>query len=269
MDNRLKKLISVAIIITGLAFWTCHYDKEPQAIYVGISKYMDNEHYESYKSWLQDIDSTIKLVDLYHIPLDSALLLLEKCSGLLLSGGADVHPAYYGQPQDTFLCEIDHYRDTLEMAIIAHANKLNLPVFGICRGLQVLNVYYGGTLYPDIPERMDTSVMHRAEDRSFDLTHNVTIVKNTMLHKLTNIDKHEVNSNHHQGIDKLAKNLKATAFSDDGLIEAIELKDPGSAPFLMAVQWHPERLEKGHIMSEPLANKFVKAIHAFIKSKEQ
>lgn len=266
MKKPLIRLTAVIIIITGLAFWTCQPEKD-KSVYVAVSKYLDTEQYSSYKAWLQDIDSNIVLVDMYHLPLDSALRLLERCSGLLMSGGADVHPAYYQQPEDTVLCEIDYYRDTVEMAILARASELGMPVFGICRGLQVINVFMGGSLYPDIPERFSTTVNHRAEDRTFDLMHPVTVMPESRLGKLTGVSTYDVNSSHHQGIDRLATGLFASAHSPDTLIEAIERTNPHELPFMMAVQWHPERLGHDHPLSGPLAKEFVAAIREFHKLK--
>lgn len=267
MKKPIFKLLTIIVVITGLAFWTCQPEKD-KSIYVAVSKYLDTEQYSTYKSWLQNIDSNIVLVDMYHLPLDSALMLLDKCSGLLMSGGADVHPAYYGQPEDTVLCEIDHYRDTVEMAILGRAAELKMPVFGICRGLQVINVFMGGSLYPDIPERFSTSVKHRSEDRSFDLMHPVTIVSTSKLHKITGVANHDVNSSHHQGIDRLAPGLYATAHSPDTLIEAFERTNPEQMPFLMAVQWHPERLGHDHPLSGPLAKEFVNAVKEYHKLRK-
>lgn len=268
MDKRLIRFITVIIVITGLALWTCQPEKDT-AIYVAASKYKDTATYSYYKTWLQGIDSNIALVDLYHIPLDSALRMLENCSGLLLTGGADVHPGYYNQQEDTVLCQVDPYRDTLEMAVIARAMEMKLPVFGICRGLQVLNVFMGGSLCPDIPERFSQTIVHRAEDGSFDARHEVTLVDNTQIRTITGKQTHEVNSTHHQGIHQLAPGLKAAAFSPDTLIEAIERDHPAREPFLMAVQWHPERLGLKHPLSGPLARYFVDAIHHFHKQKRK
>jgi putative glutamine amidotransferase len=268
MKKPLFRLIAVIIIITGLAFWTCQTAKD-KTIYIAVSKYKDTANYLFYKAWLQGVDSNIVLVDLYHIPLDSALRMLEKCSGLLMSGGADVHPGYYGQPEDTVLCEIDFYRDTLEMAILEKANRLNMPVFGVCRGLQVLNVFYGGSLYPDIPERFDTSVVHRTSDRSFDAMHPVSPVEGSWLKALTGVSSGEVNSMHHQGIHRLALPLKASAYSPDSLIEAIERIETDMAPFLMAVQWHPERLGLDHPLSGPLANRFIQAAKEYQQKQKK
>jgi putative glutamine amidotransferase len=259
------RLISVIIILAGLALWTCQSDRNT-SVYVAVSKYRDTATWENYKNWLQQMNPDFVLVDMYHLPLDSALMMLERCSGLLMSGGADVHPAFYGQAADTILCEIDYYRDTVEMAILQRAGELGMPVFGICRGLQILNVFYGGSLYPDIPERFSRSVNHRSADRSFDLMHPLTVVPKSELHQLTGITDTEVNSSHHQGIDRLAPGLIATAHSPDTLIEAIERANPDGHPFMMAVQWHPERLPKDHPMSYPLAKRFTEEIMTYHRS---
>ncbi|HRZ48371.1 MAG TPA: gamma-glutamyl-gamma-aminobutyrate hydrolase family protein, partial [Bacteroidales bacterium] len=184
MDKRLVRLITVVLVITGLAFWTCQSEKDT-SIYVAIAKYRDTENYAAYKAWLQGVDSNIVLVDMYHIPMDSALIMLEKCSGLLMNGGADVHPGYYDQFEDTVVCEIDGYRDTLEMALLKRARELKMPVFGICRGLQVINVFHGGSLYPDIPTRFDTTVTHRNAERDYENFHPVTLAEGSAIRLLT------------------------------------------------------------------------------------
>jgi putative glutamine amidotransferase len=268
MDKRLIRLISVIIIITGLAFWTCQSERSPR-IYIAVSKYNDTAQFNAYKTWLHGVDSTIVLVDMYHLPYDSAMIRLEQCSGLLMSGGADIHPGYYAQAEDTILCEIDPYRDTIEMAILKKAAALKMPVFGICRGLQVINVFMGGSLYPDIPERLGTSVTHRNEARDYDCYHTVSIEPGSMLHTLVKLTTHEVNSVHHQGIHRLGTGLKVTAFSADSLPEAIEPVDQSQVPFMMAVQWHPERLGLQHPMSGPLAHKFVEEVKKYRKQQEK
>ncbi len=268
MDKRLARLITVIFIITGLAFWTCQSEKDNN-IYVAIAKYKDTENYAAYKDWLKGIDSNIVLVDMYHLPMDSAMLLLEKCSGLLMNGGADVHPGYYDQPEDTFICEIDGYRDTLEMALLKRAKELKMPVFGICRGLQVINVFHGGSLYPDIPTRLSTTVQHRNEERSYDNYHPMRLAEGSLVKSLTGIDTFTVNSVHHQGIEVLGPGLKATGWSPDTLVEVIELDDTTGFPFLMAVQWHPERLGLTHPLSGPMAKKFVAEVSAFHISRKK
>jgi putative glutamine amidotransferase len=155
------------------------------------------------------------------------------------------------------------------MAILEKANRLNMPVFGVCRGLQVLNVFYGGSLYPDIPERFDTSVVHRTSDRSFDAMHPVSPVEGSWLKALTGVSSGEVNSMHHQGIHRLALPLKASAYSPDSLIEAIERIETDMAPFLMAVQWHPERLGLDHPLSGPLANRFIQAAKEYQQKQKK
>jgi putative glutamine amidotransferase len=268
MRRSLFRLTTVVVILVGLAFWTCQSERDTH-IYVAVSKYKDTLRYTAYQDWLQRVDPRIVLVDMYHLPLDSAMQLLANCSGLLMSGGADIHPAYYNQPEDTVLCEIDPYRDTVEMAVLQRATEMGLPIFGICRGLQVINVFYGGSLYPDIPERFSKEVSHRAEEGAPELTHPVSLVANTLISSLSGANISEVNTFHHQGIDRLADNLRATAHSPDKLIEAIEYSQPQGHPFMMAVQWHPERMAADHPLSAPLAEEFVKAIQACYKTQKK
>ncbi len=182
---------------------------------------------------------------------------MHHCSGLLISGGPDVYPGRYGQEADTVLCDgIDLYRDTLEYALIARALEMEIPILGICRGLQIFNVYHGGSLYPDLPTVFDTAVAHRCAD-VYQCEHNIRVTKGTGLYRTTGLLSGRVNSNHHQGIHRLGEGLKATARSDEGLIEAIQYEDSGNRPFFMGVQWHPERMDLQSPFSMPVAMYFI------------
>jgi putative glutamine amidotransferase len=120
---------------------------------IAISRGSSSESYLAYGAWLKNIDREVRWVDMSVYPVDSALAILDKCSGLLLSGGDDVYPGRYGRESDTSRCDKpDHERDALEFALIRKAEELGLPVLGICRGLQILNVVYGGSLIIDIPQ---------------------------------------------------------------------------------------------------------------------
>lgn len=271
MQKIVSRILLIVIIITGLAVWCCKDHKSGDGqdkIIIGISKYIDNDHYTRYAQWLQAVDSNIILIDLYHIPIDSALLRLEECSALLLSGGADVHPGFYNRDEDTALCSIDFYRDTLEMALIGKALEADMPILGICRGLQILNVYFGGSLYADIPSQYSDSLIHRNDDKDFDASHPVSVSDRSWLFHLNGgISSDTVNSSHHQGIRELGEGLFNAAWADDGLIEAIHRIDTAGSPFLMAVQWHPERMRNGHSFSAPLAKRFVKAAKQYQTDK--
>lgn len=161
---------------------------------------------------------------------------LNRCDGLLIPGGEDVNPKFYSQ-ENLYSFPIDESIEHLDLDAIEIMDKLNKPIFGICRGLQILNVAFGGTLIQDINQQKPNSHDHTySHINQKPLNgHNVTVLPNT---KLINFLKStiEVNSYHHQCIDKLATIFKISALSDDGVIEAIE------SEHIIAVQWHPERM---------------------------
>jgi putative glutamine amidotransferase len=240
-------------------FSSCTNKIEPEPIVIAISKALPVEYYGNYAKWLTTADSGIIWIDMYHIPLDSALLLLDGCSGLLISGGPDVYPGRYEQGIDTIKCgPIDYKRDTLEWSLIVKAKELKMPILGICRGLQIFNIYHGGSLYPDLPSDFDTTVVHRCKD-TYDCNHSIKVTKNTGLHSMAGEHFGTVNSNHHQGIHRLGDGLVAIARTDDGLIESIEYKDRENMPFFLGVQWHPERMDVQNPFSTPIALSFLQA----------
>jgi putative glutamine amidotransferase len=156
-----------------------------------------------------------------------------------------VAPAYYGAPRDERCQEPDPDRDLFEIALARAALARRLPLLGICRGLQLLNVAAGGTLYQDLSCRPGTAGYHAAataERRS--LIHTVRILPGTRLHAVMGVSESRVTSTHHQFVKDLAPGFRASAESvEDGIVEAIEAPDH---PFLLAVQWHPERMFRDH-----------------------
>jgi putative glutamine amidotransferase len=241
---------------------SCNKDEDISSVLIAISKGKPDKYYGAYTEWLKSADSTVNVVDLYHLPLDSAMAMLDKCSGLLLTGGPDIHPGFYGRPQDTALCNdgIDGRRDSLELMIIGRALESDIPVLGICRGLQVLNVALGGTLYADIPSSVQSDIKHRCVDKN-DCFHDITVIEGSKLYQISQQLHGKVNSNHHQGISSIADNLKAIAMTADGIIEAIQWEYPDNKAFLLAVQWHPERMEYSDPCSLPIALSFIQAAY--------
>ncbi|MBF0442864.1 MAG: gamma-glutamyl-gamma-aminobutyrate hydrolase family protein [Oligoflexales bacterium] len=169
---------------------------------------------------------------------------LDRVDGVLVSGGFDVDPLRYGQEPSRELGFIYPARDEFDLMAIKAALELGKPVFGICRGLQIINVAFGGTLSQDV-SLMDTGELRikhfQATKSSADTGHTISIASGSRLSKIFPYET-VVNSFHHQCIDKLAEGFSATARAKDGIIEAIEKKD-GS--FVMAVQWHPEMMISG------------------------
>ena len=229
------------VILIGLN--NCTHDAEsPIQVRIALSKAYPADSYATYYNWISSLDSTAISIDLYNMPLDSALKIFRECSGLVLTGGTDINPDLYEDSINVSRCTmLDGHRDTLELMLIDSVMAWNMPVLGICRGHQMLNVAFGGSLIIDIPTDYDTTVSHRCENTS-NCFHSVNIEAGSMLNEISGILSGNVNSNHHQGIKRLSSQLKVVAFAADSLPEAVEWADPTGKPFLIGVQWHPERL---------------------------
>jgi len=252
----IKHCISVGLVIILLSLSACQDVIPPPRI--AISKVSDN-----YINWLKRADSTVQYVNLYTLPFDSALNVLETCDGLLLTGGEDVFPGIYGSEEDTARCgTINFYRDTLEINLVYIALEMKMPIFGVCRGEQLLNVVFGGELFIDIPQDFDSAILHRCDDY-LTCFHMVYVEQNSFLHTLCNCDSALVTTNHHQAVSMLGPDLAANAYAPDGLKEGVELADREGQPFILAVQWHPERMEAENPLSGPLAEAFLMSCKIF------
>jgi putative glutamine amidotransferase len=196
---------------------------------------------EDYKQSILHVGGEVRLVDA-SMSVDEALAGVQ---GLLLTGGDDVAPSRYGESAHAAVVEAEPGRDEFEIGLIAGARARGLPIFAICRGIQVLNVAGGGTLEQDIPSHVHGALPHSLPappHESYELAHEVWLDKDTLLtrlmrERLSDADSCEVNSRHHQAVKDLAAGLRVSATAPDGVIEAIE--DP-EAPFCLGVQWHPE-----------------------------
>ncbi len=162
---------------------------------------------------------------------------LEKIDGVVLSGGADVCPESYGKNNFDARWPGDKIRDEYEISLIQNADKSGKPIFGVCRGLQVLNVAFGGTLFQDIITEKPNSFTHRDWNIYEQNHHEVKLEKNSWIEVLYKKPNLRVNSIHHQGVQQLAPCFRPVATSPDGIVEAIEEK---SGKPIRAVQWHPE-----------------------------
>jgi putative glutamine amidotransferase len=179
--------------------------------------------------------------------------------GLILSGGPDVNPRRFGEEPLAGLGEVDEALDRMELMAVRLAIDKNLPVLGICRGIQVLNVALGGTLYQDIASQMPESLCHTPKADKAVNTHSVRIEPGNQLHKLVGQREIWVNGKHHQAVKDLASGLVATAHAKDGVVEAVEL--PGKR-FVLGLQWHPEGTWREDLYSQKLFAAFVKAAKA-------
>jgi len=185
--------------------------------------------------------------------------IYEVLDGILLPGGLDIHPKYFGQDPHPALDPVDVGLDVAETTMLPWALEDDMPVLGICRGEQVLNVVMGGTLIQDIYTEYPTTIDHREsfkrKIRDY-LAHDIAVDPNSRLRGFVDADRVWVNTSHHQSVDRVAPGLVATAWSPDGIIEAVE--SPNHF-FVMAVQCHPEELWRKHQWARNLFGAFVRA----------
>jgi putative glutamine amidotransferase len=248
----MRNIKSYVYFLSGaLMLFSCIAGKK-EPLRIALSSATNN-----YVNWIQRADSSVVTIDFDKMPVDSALRLLESCNGLLLTGGEDVVPSYYGKVADSGRCETNPARDSLEFELIRKAMELKMPILGICRGQQILNVVLGGTLVIDIPSDRPSAILHRCDDYT-KCFHHVMVDKSSNLYTICTTDTGWVTTNHHQAVEKIAPGLKAVAWSSDGIIEAIEYSYPGNKPFMQAVQWHPERMAEDNPLSRPLIKAFLK-----------
>jgi putative glutamine amidotransferase len=174
-------------------------------------------------------------------PLDDGAIapLVDRLAGVCLSGGPDLDPAAYGAQPDPHLGPVEPSLDAFEVAVARRADALGIPVLGICRGCQALNIARGGTLHQHLPDVTDGSIHHRQTASGRETTHTVEITAGTRLAEIVGPGELDVNSFHHQAVDRIGRGLRVAACAPDGVIEAIE--DDGPALYL-GVQWHVETL---------------------------
>lgn len=217
------------------------------------------EKLQKYSQWLVSGDSSVNIIVLSY--LRDNISELSSCEGLVLTGGNDVDPSLYGgNVRHPKLGLLDYKRDDFERKVLDKALDRSLPILGICRGLQIANVHFGGTLIPDIIEQGHPS--HESTNGT-ELRHQVTLTETGLLSKIVGTKSGEINSCHHQAADKPGKNLRSTGFSNDGIIEALEFNEGGYPAFFHLVQWHPERMKDS-------SNPFCKNIlDSFITSTKQ
>src|ERR1700722_19343982 len=175
------------------------------------------------------------------VPHDTETLqnIFDRLDGVFITGGVDVDPSHYGESKLPLCGDTDPDRDAVEMALLRHALNRNLPILAVCRGIQILNVTCGGTLYQDVRSQVPTALKHdhfptaEKPSRKF-LAHEISVRPRSRLGGILGDEVVPVNSMHHQAIKDLAPNLAPTAYATDGIIEAVESVDGG---YLIAVQW--------------------------------
>ena len=196
---------------------------------------------------------------------------VRRCDGVLMTGGDDIDPKLYARDLPGKLAKtvgpLDPERDGWEQEVIGEVLAQRKPLFGICRGHQMLNVALGGTLVVDIATQLPNPLNHQRMDRKNQPVHDVKVLPDTLLARLAGRRRFAVNSTHHQAIGELAPPLRAVAQSPDGVIEAVELKNGRRGPFLLGVQFHPERLIDRSAVFRQLFSGFVEACASWREKK--
>ena len=192
---------------------------------------------------------------------------VSRCDGVLLTGGEDVEPRLYAKglpPRVRHTVKVTPdggARDLRELILIDEVFRQHKPLLAICRGHQMLNVALGGTLVVDIAHQMPGAINHCRMDRRFQVVHEARLTRGSLLAKITGKQKLGVNSTHHQAIARVAAPFQVAAVSNDGIVEALELKPSvaGALPFLLSVQFHPERLVAKHAEHQAIFRGFTRA----------
>lgn len=188
---------------------------------------------------------------------------LSKLDGLLLTGGGDVCPAMYGEKRGPGLKGMDPQRDACETAALREARKRGLPVLGICRGIQIMAVAFGGTLYRDLPGEKEAFSGHWQQAPRARHSHHVRVTRGSRLFRILEDAFVPVNSHHHQAVKTVPPGFTVSASAEDGLVEALE--DPVH-PFFLAVQWHPEGTFDGDAPSRKIFEAFIHAARRALSS---
>ena len=208
---------------------------------------------ENYVDWIAD-DNTV-ILDAYRISNTDSILALA--DGIIITGGEDINPLLYNDTSNLKVCgDIDHRRDTLEKKLFDYAFENKTPLIGVCRGMQMINVASGGSLFGDIPSEIGTEVIHR---NNGEVMHEIALTESCPLIFPEGQDTFMVNSWHHQGLKNIPDGINVVARSFDGLPEAIYI-DERLHPFMIAVQFHPERLGSDNGIHKRMRQSFLNAI---------
>lgn len=224
--------------------------------------------HENYPVWIQGDDANIEIVELHwdKHSMEEVWDEVEDCDGIVLSGGVDVHPDFYENNRLEYPNgpksqeEFNKERDEFEMHVFETALNFDKPILAICRGLQLVNVALGGDLIQDLEEKGKQD--HRRHE--VDGEHEVKINSGTLLQQVAGGTTGRVNSAHHQGLGRIAEELVVNSTSPDGVVEGAEWKFKEEKPFLLAVQWHPERIadKETNPLSKNVRSEFLKAVRA-------
>jgi putative glutamine amidotransferase len=281
----MKKIPFGLLFFALIAFLFSFTPGKEKQLKVALSKASPN-----YINWILKGDPAIIVVDLGNLKPAEAIRELQECEGLVLTGGGDIDPSLYGNADKEKYCkDIDPGRDSLENALTGEALARKIPILGICRGEQMLNVFFGGSLIRDIPlekklkdgatdemilaiaestvadhfaekklpvTKEPAAVIHQCDDY-LHCYHSVRLDSASLLYSIMGIDTGFVTTNHHQAAKMLGKGLRKNAQSADGIVEGIEWTDARGKSFMIGVQWHPERMDTSNAFSGKLLQRFI------------
>ncbi len=260
--NLLCKYYSLLLVLFLTGFTAM--SQNINTIKIAFSKIGTEEKYKLYPQWILSVAPDVEITDMAGMKPSEAVSLLGTCSGLVLTGGPDIFPGLYKKEKEMGRCEkVDRVRDSEEIMLIKKALELRIPIFAICRGAQLLNAYHGGSLIIDIPTDYGSAVSHRMNNPE-GAQHTVTVEPRSYFYEILKVNEGKVNSFHHQGVEKLAPEFVPQVKTPDNLIEAFTWKDPAGKSFLLAVQWHPERM-KDPLFSKKLAEVFIEEVRKYNK----
>jgi putative glutamine amidotransferase len=226
---------------------------------IGLTVAIDKDgHPQTLAPYCRAIEAAGGLPLLLPYVSDGAMLdaFIDRCDGIFLTGGMEIEPARYGEEKRPTCGETQPLRDEVELAVLARAIKADKPILAICRGAQLVNVFFGGTLYQDLPTEYPSDIPHRQPNGIFAPSHCILIEKNTPL--AATVRKREMvgNSFHHQAIHRLGEGLVVMATAEDGTVEAVFAP---ALSYLRAYQWHPERLYAADADNRLLFADFIEA----------
>ena len=228
-----------------------------EKICIGIT---DSKKFDDYSNWILSLHRDVKIVRLSY-QFDN-LEMVATCNGLIMTGGEDVHPELYGKSEYLEILDINQInkeRDAFEMKLLERVFQLKKPLLGICRGLQLTNVFLGGTLIPDIPSVMKDSQHGKIEGK--DQLHEVKLIEGSLISNISDKTDGIINSAHHQSAAEIGDGLKVTAFATSKekiqIVEALEWEYPEDKTWLLMVQWHPERIADNDNFSKAIRTAFM------------
>jgi putative glutamine amidotransferase len=216
----------------------------------------EGSKYSNYEDWLKEPQFEIIRIGYKYNNLKD----VKNCDGVVLTGGSDVSSELYSGSSGNAMEEVsDKQRDEFEWKIMEHVYEKQKPLLAICRGMQFVNVFYGGTLIPDLSH--SSKMIHSKPGNGDDRMHSVSLDKHSAIYKIVSEEKGMISSGHHQAIDQIGEGLKVTAVAPDGIIEAMEKKENPQGKFFLLIQWHPERtMDKKSAFSEKIKQAFLESL---------